>query len=215
MRGHVLIQYQTTPEMFTNLYECDTCSDTYTFAQKEATFLTTLKCGDKSCTGTLGEVIQGGNPDRTTVPCGGHKIYGVYTPSCGFPLGVTWNFLGDPYLWAHESGHNRHYEHAADAMYDDKRSPTTKVEHDSEENTVAKTFHGREKADNKRWDRACLMSYVTDVESQGSQTISSVSTYDLKRDMPCFCFKCVLKNRGWRITGVPVPKGDLHDPKPK
>ena len=58
---------------------------------------------------------------------------------------------------------------------------------------------------NQNWDRVCLMTYATDLPN-----------YDTAKDMVCFCYKCVLKNRGWRlndgsVNGVALA-GDVQDP---
>jgi hypothetical protein len=255
MRGHIMIEYQTSPTIYSATYECTTCQKSHAFVQDSNADLhsgdacLTLGCmhgvlqeGHKydsmyECPGcgaqyrNQNDTIQGSwttvdcpncrlrkvrriskvqGPlmprDSMDVPHGGVTVSGVPSPSCGFPIGVFWNFSGTSSLWAHELGHNRHYEHAADAMQNPARKAT--LEHDSAVNTTA-TFHVKEKDDNKRWDRACLMSYILSVKANQWPL---VSTYNERRDMPCFCFKCVLKNRGWRITALTIPSSDLRDP---
>jgi hypothetical protein len=44
----------------------------------------------------------------------------------------------------------------------------------------------------RRWDRACLMTYASHLQS-----------YDAAKDKTYLCYKCVLKNRGWKIEGLP------------
>lgn len=142
---------------------------------------------------------------------GSKTANGLPSPSCGFPGGVFWNCFGDANLWAHEIGHNRHYEHAADAPQVGAHAQdpgfTARPEHDNVENPylitdlkLDPTTFAKEKNENKGWDRACLMSYIT-----------QKATFKDARDLPCFCFKCALKNRGWKVDGLPAPKGDLQD----
>jgi len=254
MRGHILVEYQTTPSVYLASYDCARCRGTFTYLQNSpADEFSTDPCPGTGCGGTLVEaehlerlyacslcparyrnrkdsLIGSWVGDKCPAKhCGGilsihstvsraprdricldsnlgtDALVGTNSPSCGFPLGVFWNFVGSSSLWAHELGHNRHYEHAGDAMQN--ASNKTTLEHDSADNPLA-TFHTHEHPDNKRWDRACLMTYIL----QAAETDTGTSTYDDERDMPCFCFKCVLKNRGWRITALPIPEGDLCDP---
>ena len=247
MRGHVLVQYQTSEPVFYNQYRCRRCAQTPVYVQNtDATIMDNQPCPYPPCKGLLepmpeyvgryacpnGHVSSfmeaspagGGHLGELcqNTPCGlnNNRQYkvdaypvsfgpdskrgtkptpGVPSPSCGFPIGVFWNVIGDATLWAHELGHNRHYEHAADAP-----SKKARVEHDDMANDLFTS--SAEKDDNKGWDRACLMSYISQVYDTLDQP-----TYDDKRDIPAFCFKCVLKNRGWRVHGLPVPKGDLQD----
>ena len=137
----------------------------------------------------------------------GKPVHGVYSPSCGYPVGVFWNSGGCSSLWAHELGHNRHFEHAASAPM----MTGAAGQHDNQLNEIA-TFHADEMAGNKNWDRACLMSYVEQCVSDGTSTGGKrVKTYDEDVDVPCFCFKCVLWNRGWNVIGFPNPDGKLKD----
>ena len=202
MRGHVLVEYQTSPSVYLGAYKCNSCGDFYTYVQNSSLGIRAgAVCPTPLCGGRLAldwAYCMDGS-------LGTDPLIGTNSPSCGFPIGVFWNFVGSSSLWAHELGHNRHYEHAADAMQNPLNKAT--AEHDSEPNSVA-TFHTDEAADNKRWDRACLMTYILQVR----EPVGGNETYDDQRDMPCFCFKCVLKNRGWRITALPIPKGDLRDP---
>ena len=142
-------------------------------------------------------------PERSHSQKEGSKtIHGLPSPSCGFPGGVFWNFIGDAYLWGHEIGHNRHLEHSADAPQIPVFS--ARPHHDNVENPLI--GNPDEKDENKGWDRACLMSYITLVRDK-----NWVETHDAARDLPSLCFKCALKNRGWKVAGLPAPKGDLQD----
>lgn len=200
MRGHVLVQYQTTENCHFHQYRCPVCRKKPLYVQNDPSgIMATKPCPTPACTGTLASLGVYYSHVNTS---GTKSIPGLPSPSCGFPLGVFWNFAGDASLWAHEIGHNRHYEHSADAPV----NPDGKARdyHDSATNPFI--THADEKAENKGWDRACLMSYVSDVADTKSSP-----TYDGERDLPCFCFKCVLKNRGWKLDAVPMPKGDLQD----
>jgi hypothetical protein len=242
MRGHVLVQYQTTPNCHLRQYYCVACPAYLTYVENDPGAIMDGELCPNACGGTLQRLgvatytcVNGHRfvaPElppfgrgRSKCGCGGaavayvgaserlfshsssrgsKAIPGLPSPSCGFPLGVFWNFAGDATLWAHEMGHNRHYEHSADAMQDPRNS--ARPQHDKEDNALI--THGDEKPDNKGWDRACLMSYVSQVKDTKNK-----ATYDKERDAPCFCFKCVLKNRGWRVGALPTPKGDLQDVK--
>jgi hypothetical protein len=243
MRGHVMVQFQTTENCHCRQYACGTCGRKPTFLQNtDLAILHNARC--PACgLGTLyrippfiGEYTCGRHVFRWEEPTRGggnyagspcptcHKplvfqhvdivdsslyswryqrgskwVDGFNAPSCGFPVGAFWNVTGDASLWAHEIGHNRHYEHSADAP----QKPGARTQHD---NALNPTFSPPENAVNAGWDRACLMSYVTQATDS-----TGTCTYNDERDMPCFCYKCVLRNRGWRVTAVPVPAGDLKD----
>jgi hypothetical protein len=241
MRGHIHVRYQTTESCHFLSYACDTCNTKATYLQKSdlvmvkpcpihgctgtlsQAVLAFYECGaghqlayserlpygsavGQNCTApgcvqTLTKCTSAQWSLWSLHPKRGDKTYeGTPSPSCGFPVGVFWTFIGDTTLWAHEIGHNRHYEHAADAQ----QKAGARTGHDKEDNAFI--IHGDEKAENKGWDRACLMSYVGQVaDTKGTPT------YDKVRDLPCFCFKCVLKNRGWALDGLDSPPGDLQD----
>jgi hypothetical protein len=197
MRGHVLVEYQTTDKPYWLLYRCTGCNKQYTYMQNAGTALAGLRCSNLRCNQPLTYLhIQ---KDYET-PCADGVFQGINTPSCGFPVGVFWNFLGTADLWAHELGHNRHYEHAAEAFGLADRW-------DSHDHRTNDDFSGsNEKPENTCWDRACLMSYITDVTDK-----SSAASYDDAEDTPCLCFKCALRNRGWRLVPLKNPPKDLTD----
>ena len=247
MRGHVMVQYQTTQNCHFNHYECRVCHAKHTYVQNSdrpimnnaacsacnrATMLIAVgvwkgtyqcrnrhgyECPEAGATSTshqgaacpsCGQALNFYSRRQTGVvtyshssPRGNKAVNGTPSPSCGFPGGVFWNFLGDATLWAHELGHNRHYEHSADAMQD--KSNSARPQHDNIENPLVPTT---EEDDNRGWDRACLMSYISSVKGKDKK-----SSYQPARDLPCFCYKCALKNRGWKVAGLPAPKGDLQD----
>jgi len=196
MRGHILVEYQSANRPYWLQYHCPACGDNYTYTQNASAPLA-LNCPAPNCGGPLAYAnVQLTHQNN----CADGMFHGLNTPSCGFPVGVFWNFLGTSDLWAHELGHNRHYEHAADAFgLVDRRNS-----HDNRGNDA---FVGtNEKAENSAWDRCCLMSYITDVLDS-----TNASSYNQANDMPCLCFKCVLRNRGWRLVPVVNPPSDVED----
>jgi hypothetical protein len=148
------------------------------------------------------EILQSDNAKLLQYSSGGVNTPGLPSSSLGNPVGVALNFLGDTDLWGHEMAHCRHYEHAGNAPPPGDPSG----EHDSGANTTvnwADPLINETDPVNQTWDRACLMTYATDLPN-----------YDNAKDMPCFCFKCVLKNRGWRLHdgSIPAVPGDAQDP---
>lgn len=197
MRGHILVEYQVTDAPWWLTYECPGCSDEYVFVQSANVHLTTLQCPRPLCGNTLTYC----GPETTfSTPRADMTIQGLNTPACGFPIGVFWNFLGASELWAHELGHNRHYEHAADAF----GLPDRWDYHDHQLNPAFS--RSNEKPDNSCWDRSCLMSYIPKVQNQSNRP-----SYDTTRDKPCLCFKCALRNRGWRLRPLVNPPSDVTD----
>jgi hypothetical protein len=135
--------------------------------------------------------------DRAEDP--GYVTNGVPVPSLGLPLGVELNFEASGELWAHELGHTRHMEHT--------EGPGTghKDDHDHLPHApTGFTWAGIKEPDahSQCWDRACLMSYITQRAS-----------YDATRDKPYLCGKCVLKLRGWKVAPGKVddPADAIHD----
>src|SRR5262249_36772213 len=126
-------------------------------------------------------------------------------PSLGDPLGVSYNFDGTARLWTHELSHNRYYEHAAnapgaaDGQHDHVNNPDATVSADTFARPAPPTGDGTNAA--RQWDRCCTMTYVT-----------HLSSYDAAKDMAFFCFRCVLKNRGWKLAGVNSPPGATTEP---
>jgi hypothetical protein len=168
--------------------------------------------------------------------CGDVPAVGLQTTSAGFPAGVSWDVNGDTDLWAHEFAHNRYYEHAGGSAGRPPNDPN--LTHDSVDNLAEWPNQGdhRNVAGNnigapnfnRTWDRSCLMSYITDVGLTNPDP-SYQETFDRNRDRPCFCYKCVLKNRGWKLgqgayqppssplaaaipPPIPTPPGNLQDP---
>lgn len=115
--------------------------------------------------------------------------------SWGGPLGGL--FLGsdkDPRsYWAHEIGHHKHMEHAADQI-------SVEAQHDREINTVENAVTTDADADSRMWDRACIMGYICQDDD------------NTKPDAGYFCGKCLLKLRGWQVEGLVDPAGNLAGP---
>jgi hypothetical protein len=131
-------------------------------------------------------------------------IGAVPIPSIGLPLGVAFNFSNDPELWAHESGHCRHMEHAGNAPgFND-------AQHDA---VVNGSFNwagigentpfpaGGARLDGQHWDRDCFMTYT-----------NQRATYTRPRDRAYPCGQCALKLRGWRLAGIATVPAATKDP---
>lgn len=120
----------------------------------------------------------------------------IPVPSLGNPLGVAWNFAGNHELWAHETAHTRHMEHAGNAP------GANGPQHDPVNNTGFNWAGINETTvDGQHWDRACLMTYA-----------SHRRTYDAARDRVYPCGRCSLKLRGWKLAGVAAPGSAVQDP---
>jgi hypothetical protein len=146
-------------------------------------------CTDTGCGGALTmtrlDVIT---TERSGFDC-------LPAPSLGNPLGMAWNFHGDAELWAHESAHCRHMEHAGNAP------GANGSQHDPVVNTTFNWAAINEvTADGQHWDRACLMTYA-----------NHRPTYDAARDKLALCGKCALKLRGWKVESISNPGGAVKD----
>jgi hypothetical protein len=113
-------------------------------------------------------------------------------PSAGEALGVLMcgSAMGAFSFWAHEVAHHKHFEHAGDVIQ-------VPAQHDRAANTVDATVQAVTDENSKKWDRACIMSYVS--------TESGL-------DKAYFCGKCVLKMRGWKVEGIADPAGGEAGP---
>jgi hypothetical protein len=116
-------------------------------------------------------------------------------PSWGGPLGGL--FVDDRVdarsYWAHEIGHHKHLEHAADVI-------ANVAQHDRATNTVDNAVTTAANVKSRKWDRACIMGYVCQDDD------------NTKPDAGYFCGKCLLKLRGWKIQGLADPAGNLAGP---
>lgn len=138
-----------------------------------------------------GKLSLGTPPPRPTKRLGPMRSFeGLSVPAVGVVCGATWLFTsGEPIVWAHEMGHHRHMEHAANA-------PGAKDDqHDHEDNAnIAVGGNTTE----RQWDLRCMMNGYATADHPGRE-----------HDFPCG--KCVLKNRGWKVEGLGRPAGNITD----
>ena len=184
-------------------------------------------CSSGICNISIAEVINGPAPlvslqgtacpshrDNTGARCagtwnanGGTFGYvgnnGLGGTAIGQALGVSILHIGfsrSADVWAHEVGHNRHFEHASANPNPGSPPPGgyKLAQHDSRRNTVDPAPHPNHPggATNRHkdhgWDLNCTMSY-NDTEPQ------------------FFCGKCILKNRGWAIQRLANPASTVTD----
>ncbi len=193
LRGHILAEFESSPNLLIVEYTCDGCNQQVTEVANDPTQSGTpdphtgintssdyrdRRCFNLGCAGTFRESHR-----RTlTLPL----------PAVGVALGGCWLFRPrNSATWAHEIGHHRHLEHAQANNGDVDPAPGAKnAQHDSAANphqAAAPQPHQR------GWDRYCIMSY-DDTADQ------------------LFCGKCLLKNRGWAVESIANPAGNLEDP---
>lgn len=154
-------------------------------------------CPAAACAGVLASSGAVAPANKVTLDgrgaASGYK--GIPVPSIGNALGVSMNSDGNHELWAHELGHNRYLEHAANAGgpndADHDHAPNGSFNWAGLPETVA-TAQG--------WDRTCLMTYVTHLK-----------TYSAVRDRRIMCGKCNLKVRGWKLASLVDPGDVVHD----
>ncbi|MDX2152985.1 MAG: hypothetical protein SFV54_19740 [Bryobacteraceae bacterium] len=142
-------------------------------------------CGAALALQGVPAVVPADPPYQLQYSSGGVPTPGLPTSSMGNPLGVAINFLGDSDLWGHELAHTRYHQHTGNAP-----SPAI-AQHDARNNTTVNwgaLVTPEPDPINQCWDRSCLMTYATDLAS-----------YDDAKDMVCFCARCVLKARGWKL----------------
>jgi hypothetical protein len=122
-------------------------------------------------------------------------------PAVGGALGATWLFYeGEAEdrlksVWAHEVGHHRHLEHAGDGPGQKDNLHDTAA-NEKVSNLTWSGLGGNAEPKAKRWDRRCIMSY-------------SDCRYG---ELGYFCGVCVLRNRGWRVTGLGGPGNKFAHP---
>jgi len=185
LRGHMFVEFEAGPSVDLVQYECDdAAAHKYWFLE-----------GPGGANRADGDACPAPGPCAGTLAPAASQTYGtgLPLPAVGIALGATWLFTtSDADTWAHEVGHHRHAEHAASA-------PGARPDsHDSSANTTRNWVTlGVADADKQQWDRNCVMSY-------------SSSEYPGGTDH--FCGRCILKNRGWKVTGLGFPDGDLAEP---
>jgi hypothetical protein len=183
LRGHFLVEFRSTPEFWVEEYECDGCGDTYWWIEKTAAGGSAVGKNCADCGGAMQRQSPTVIRHRTHLPM----------PAVGVPLAATWLFSNSKEeTWVHEVGHHRHLEHAASAPVGSRTAEQLKL-HDTENNTH-KAWPAGTDAEDKRWDRCCIMSYTS------------------KSEKLYFCGKCVLRNRGWKVEALGHPGTAVKDP---
>lgn len=229
MRGYVVVEMRVTGDFHYRKYKCDGCNGVAFGIER--TNATSGHTGQKCTCGTgrlqpeaynnlnytcanghahswEDDMFGTGSIPAACPTCGQPLVVGAPTagalrnirydsdipvPSIGNPIGVSFDKHAGYELWGHELGHNRYMEHAVNA------GGANDAQHDAVANPV---FNGTaEPAVSARWDRTCLMAYT-----------NQIAGYDAAKDKQCFCYKCVLKQRGWKLAGVPAPVAGTQDP---
>ncbi len=184
-RGHLLVEFRSTPRYWVEEYRCDGCHNRYWWIEIAAAG---GSAAGKSCTDCSGHMQR-----QTPANVKASTSSSFPLPAVGTPLSATWLFTSSSEeTWTHEVGHHRQLEHAASAPVGGRAPARVKL-HDTEENTH-EAWNAGVAALDKQWDRCCIMSYTSDAERL------------------YFCGKCILRNRGWKVEDLGVPGTDEHDP---
>ncbi len=185
LRGHLFVEFAASPAMEAHLYRCNKpAQHLYHYIVRAGGVAPgPHPCPAAGC-GTTGGQLQ--NTGSCWAYNGGFPL-----PAVGVALGATWLFTtSDADTWAHEVGHHRHLEHAADG-------PGAKLNlHDSEDNTT-QAWPGGTAANRTHWDRNCVMSYAS-------------CNYPGGKDY--LCGRCLLRNRGWKVTALGLPPAGMREP---
>ncbi|GAP33843.1 hypothetical protein ABXN37_01505 [Piscinibacter sakaiensis] len=189
MRGHLMVEFVASEACCYQAYACNAApSHTHVYLERGAAPGTRMQgqaCPAAGCGGTLSSTGQWSR-NMTAIPL----------PAVGSALGATWLFWQGESIdrlkavWAHEVMHHRHGEHAANAP------GAAATLHDSQANTRETgwgAINGGGVANG--WDRRCIMSY-------------SDAWYG---ELGCFCGKCLLRNRGWRVSTLVNPASDRNE----
>lgn len=203
LRGHLLVEFDASPAFFIEKYQCNRgagAQHTYWFIEN-ATGAGGRKNGTR-CPSPGCFSDPPANATRSVLNAAGdRKDYpnGMPLPAVGGALGATWLFWRGENpdrlkgVWVHEVGHHRHMEHAANG-------PGAVANlHDSESNTKFAGWAGvggGTVATAKQWDRRCIMSY-------------SDAWYG---ENGFLCGRCLLRNRGWKVTGLGFPGPNKGEP---
>jgi hypothetical protein len=138
-----------------------------------------------------GWLFLGTTPPKPTKKSGSFVSFdGFGVPAVGSLCGATWLFTsGEAIVWAHEMGHHRHLEHAANA-------PGFKdTQHDHRNNPAIAVGDA---AKEQQWDLHCMMNGYS-------------TTDHPEREFDFPCGKCLLKQRGWKVEGLPLPASGVTD----
>ncbi len=189
-------------------YSCSVCNfnDFLPEANPAGGSSTGSACPRTGCAGVLNPTAAApSNANHVELwPSQAVQLYGnLPLASLGNPIGVAINFDGGYELWAHEVGHTRYMEHAANAPASRGGTPAQSLAaknrvHDAQPNPDPLVSAD---AVSSNWDRACYMTYA-----------SHLANFDPVKDKTYMCYKCLLKNRGWKIENIPNdPPGAVHD----
>lgn len=204
MRGHLMVEFDASPAFFIESYLCNRGGGqpqhTYWYIEnstgaggrKNGSTCPAPGCFSDHPTNTVRSVLN-----STGVQS--QYANGMPLPAVGGGLGATWLFWRGEntnrlkVVWVHEVGHHRHMEHSANA-------PGAAASlHDSENNTKFAGWAGvggGGVAAATQWDRRCIMSY-------------SDAWYG---ELGYLCGRCLLRNRGWKITGLGFPGPNKGEP---
>jgi hypothetical protein len=194
LRGHLMVEFGHAQGYKIEMYRCPDGHETGYLRKEPTTTPGRLKTGARCERPACGKALS----DGTDKPGFGGWCF---LDAGGLNLGGAFLFTTEsaaryPLLWAHEMGHHRHMEHAATAP-----GAVTAL-HDAQDNThvggwTAIDPKSAAEASRKRWDRRCAMSYA--------DTWNPMET-------TYFCGKCILRSRGWKVTGLSGPGPGVGDP---
>lgn len=183
LRGHMFVEFKASPGVYVEEHTCNGApSHKYYVLEKSGTNSPFDNTPCPAGGGACGGTLSAQGTGR-------NYASGLPLPAVGVALGATWLFTSsDAETWAHEVGHHRHLEHSASAP------GATANLHDSQSNSTQNWVAlGVTDVADQNWDTMCIMSYA--------------SAPDL-----CFCGRCVLRNRGWRVTGLGFPGAAVKEP---
>jgi hypothetical protein len=182
-RGHVLLEFKGSPQVYWQRFRCANGHQVLNVVRPVQAVGQVLRtCSQPGCGRSLRAVNASSGP------------YDLISTAYGLALGgsllITLGNDEDHPWWTHEIGHNRHLEHAAG------EAGFQPLQHDSVNNTsdAALQADGGIGALWKQWDRTCTMSYTD------SRQVGAAGGDDRQQ----FCGKCLLRNRGWAVEGLPA-----------
>jgi hypothetical protein len=199
-RGHLLVEFDASTAFFMEEYSCNNPGGAHSYWYIEnATGAGGRMNGQRCPAPGCGSAPP--NYTLTAVAGSQEARAALGLPAVGGAMGGTWLFWrGEApdrlkVVWVHEVGHHRHLQHSANAP---GAAPDL---HDSESNTKANwagppPLQASGVAAATQWDRRCIMSY-------------SDAWYT---EYGCLCGRCVLRNRGWRVTNLGWPAAGDGDP---